>query len=80
MVPADNQEGELLQVQQGVREIGQLVFIQQEALQFFEPGKRKWVQSAQSQPKNQCTSGCLEASPAQGTITMDPEHHNSYTG
>lgn len=39
MVPANHQQGELLQIKQLIRKIGQLVLIQEKGLQFFQPKK-----------------------------------------
>lgn len=41
MVPTDNQQGELFEVEHGLRKVGQLVFIQEEALQLFQPVEEK---------------------------------------
>lgn len=40
MIPTDNQQGELSEVEHGLRKVGQLVFIQEEALQLFQPAEK----------------------------------------
>lgn len=37
MVPTDHQQAELLEVEQGVGQVGQLVFIQEKTLELFQP-------------------------------------------
>lgn len=41
VISTDNQQGELSEVEHGLRKVGQLVFIQEEALQLFQPEEKQ---------------------------------------